>query len=166
MKNTSYGVEQRPARQAHNLEVGGSSPFPVTILKNILFLCVLGVLCGALLGCTDFEHAAYKTLAVSQAEYELLQQRMAEAAVHELITEDQWNRFAAAGHTFIAAHNAAVEAFNVYGLGKTKQQLAQAQAAIEELPKLIREINDMVKTFQREPAQPSLENPTAEQIGI
>ncbi len=101
----------------------------------------------ALAGCSDFEHAAYTTLAVTQAEYEVTQDQMADAAARGLIDGDQWNQFAAAAHHFIDAHNAAVDAFQLWSHSKSPNDQARLQAMLNTLPQLIREINDLVASF-------------------
>ena len=105
-------------------------------------------------GCSDFERAAYRTLAVTQAEYETVQRRVAEAAAHGLITEDQWNRFAAEGHRFIDAHNSAVDAFELWSRAKNPASEARVQALLEILPRLVRELNTLVETFESAPRPP------------
>ena len=71
-----------------------------------------------LAACTDLERTAYQTMAVTKAEYETLQRHVAEAAVHGLITTEQWNRFQAEGHRFIDAHNSAADAFALWSTTK------------------------------------------------
>ncbi|MBI2815467.1 MAG: cell wall hydrolase [Acidobacteria bacterium] len=108
--------------------------------------------------CSDFERNAYRVLAVTQAEYEITQQRVAEAAVHGLITDEQWTRFEVEGHRFIAAHNAAVDAFALWSQAKSQSNSARLQATLDVLPRLIREINALVASFTQQPAlsyQPS-----------
>ena len=117
--------------------------------RGLSLLAMLGFLL-ATVACTDAEQAAYRTLAVTQAEYELTQQKVAEAAVHGLITEDQWNRFQAEGHRFIAVHNSTVDAFQLWSQSKSKQDTARIQALLEILPRLIRDLNTLVATFQFE----------------
>jgi len=114
----------------------------VTCHLSLLFL---------LTGCSDFERAAYRTLAVSQAEYETVQRHVAEAAAHGLITEEQWNRFAAEGHRFIDAHNAAVDAFELWSRAKNPANEARVAALLEILPRLVRELNSLAESFASQP---------------
>ena len=109
------------------------------------------LLCLLLSGCNEFESAAYRTLAVTQAEYETVQRHVAEAAAHGLITEEQWNQFAVQGHRFIAAHNAAVDAFELWSRAKNEANEARVEALLEILPRLIRELNRLVESFESEP---------------
>ncbi|MBI4442600.1 MAG: cell wall hydrolase [Acidobacteria bacterium] len=111
-------------------------------------LSLLLLLGAVLSGCSDFERAAYRTLAVTQAEYETVQQRAVEAFLHGLMTEDQWNRFEVEAHRFIEAHNAAVDAFDLWSRTKNKSNEARLQAMLEILPRLVREINTLVESFE------------------
>ncbi len=104
-----------------------------------------------LAACTDLERAAYQTLAVTRAEYETVQRHVAEAAVHGLITTQQWNRFQAEGHRFIDAHNTAADAFALWSTMKTDGDAARLEAMLQILPRLIREINRLVESFQEKP---------------
>jgi hypothetical protein len=108
------------------------------------------VLCLVLAGCSDFERAAYNVLAVTQTEYETIQQHMAEAAVDGRISNDQWNRFEIEGHRFIAAHNATIDAFAVWSATKSGDNTAKLQTMLDSLPKLILEINDLVRSFSEQ----------------
>ena len=125
------------------------------LMKNRWFsgsgrLSLLMLLLGAVLsGCSDFERAAYRTLAVSQAEYETVQQRAVEAFLHGLMSEEQWNRFEVEAHRFIEAHNAAVDAFDLWSQAKNKNNEARLQAMLEILPRLVREINTLVESFEK-----------------
>jgi len=116
-------------------------PTPYSLLPLLLLLT----------GCNEFERTAYRTLAVSQAEYETVQRHVAEAAVHGLITEEQWNRFAVAGHRFIDAHNAAVDAFELWSRAKNPANEARVLALLEILPRLVRELNSLAGSFESEP---------------
>ena len=109
------------------------------------------LLLGAVLsGCSDFERAAYRTLAVTKAEYETVQQHAVEAFLHGLMTEEQWDRFEVEAHRFIEAHNAAVDAFDLWSRAKNKSNEARLQAMLEILPRLVREINTLVESFEKE----------------
>ena len=101
-----------------------------------------------LTGCSEFERAAYRTLAVTQAEYETVQRHVAEAAAHGLITEEQWNRFAVAGHRFIDAHNSAVDAFELWSRARNQANEARVLALLEILPRLVRELNSLAESFE------------------
>ena len=108
------------------------------------------LLLGAVLsGCSDFERTAYRTLAVTKAEYETVEQQAVEAAIHGLITEDQWRRFEVEAHRFIEAHNAAVDAFQLWSQAKNKNNAARLEAMLEILPRLVREINTLVESFEK-----------------
>ena len=113
-------------------------------------LSLLVSLCLLLTACSDLERAAYRTLAVTQAEYETIQRHVAEAAVHGLITEEQWNRFQVEGHRFIEAHNAAVDAFQLWSRAKSQANTARLQAMLEILPRLVRDLNSLVQSFEKE----------------
>ena len=118
----------------------------------------LGALSLPLTACNDLERTAYRTLATTQAEYETLQQHMVEAALQGLLTEEQWDRFVVAGHHFIQAHNAAVDAFAFWSQTKNKNNAARLEAMLEMLPRLIREINSLVESFEKEPEVRSQES--------
>ena len=125
------------------------------LMKNRWFsgsgrLSLLMLLLGAVLsGCSDFERAAYRTLAVTKAEYETVQQHAVEAFLHGLMTEEQWDRFEVEAHRFIEAHNAAVDAFDLWSRAKNKSNEARLQAMLEILPRLVREINTLVESFEK-----------------
>ena len=120
--------------------------------------------CVLLTGCSELERTAYRTLAVTQAEYETIQRHVAEAAVHGLITEEHWNRFQVEGHRFIEAHNAAVDAFQLWSRTKSQANAARLQAVLEILPRLVRDLNSLVESFEKESgvrSQESEEKPPA-----
>ena len=104
-----------------------------------------------LAACNDFERAAYQTLAVTKAEYQTIQRHVAEATVQGLITTEQWNRFQAAGHRFINAHNAAADAFALWSRTKSDGDADRLEAMLEILPRLIREINSLVESLEEKP---------------
>jgi len=114
------------------------------------FACHLSLL-FLLSGCNEFERAAYRTLAVTQAEYETVQARVAEAAAHGLLTEQQWNRFAVQGHRFIDAHNATVDAFELWSRVQDPSSEARLRALLDILPRLIQELNRLAESFDEEP---------------
>ena len=149
-------VTSRPT--AHDRPLPTTLLFPsalrlslITRHLSLLFACLL------LAGCNEFERAAYRTLAVTQAEYETVQRQVAEAAAHGLITERQWNRFAVQGHRFIDAHNSAVDAFELWSRAKNPANEARLQALLEILPRLIRELNNFVESFESQPERPDSE---------
>ncbi|MCZ6490047.1 MAG: cell wall hydrolase [Acidobacteria bacterium] len=104
-----------------------------------------------LAACADLERTAYQTMAVTKAEYETLQRHVAEAAVHGLITTQQWNRFQAEGHRFIDAHNSAADAFALWRTTKADGDAARLEAMLQILPRLILEIRRLVGSFQEQP---------------
>ncbi|MBI4463394.1 MAG: cell wall hydrolase [Acidobacteria bacterium] len=113
--------------------------------SGVGLVLLLGVVMS---GCSDFERTAYRTLAVTQVEYETVQQYAAEAYLHGLITEEQWERFRVAGHRFIEAHNAAVDALQLWSQTKSKSDTARLEAMLEVLPRLVREINSLLESFE------------------
>ena len=115
---------------------------------SLFVTCQLSLLLLLLTSCNEFERAAYRTLAVTQAEYELVQSHVAEAAAHGLISEEQWNRFAAEGHRFIEAHNAAVDAFELWSRVKNPANAARVEALLEILPRLVAELNRLAGSFE------------------
>jgi hypothetical protein len=114
-------------------------------------LAALLLACLALAGCSDLERTAYRVLAVTGAEFEAEQQRVAEAAAHGFLTEEQWNRFQVEAHRFIDAHNAAVDAFQLWSRTKRAGDVARLEAMLEILPRLIREIESLVSGFLEKP---------------
>jgi len=106
-------------------------------------------------GCDDFERNAYRTLKVAQVEYELLQDHAARAYVAGRLSDDQWDRFALAGHRFIAAHTLAADLMKTYqqsrraGSSAEENQRLQAQvnAALAQLPALLADLRDLLISF-------------------
>ena len=115
-----------------------------------------------LTACSDLERTAYQTLAVTQAEYATVERHAVEATLHGLMTDEQWDQFRAAAHRFIDAHNAAVDAFQLWSRTKSKSDTARLEALLEILPRLVREINHMVESFGpgKEPELPTQETPS------
>jgi hypothetical protein len=111
-----------------------------------------------LLGCSDFERNAYRTLKVAKVEYELLQENAARAYLDGRLSQQQWDRFSVAGNRFIAAHTLAAD------LMKTYQQARQAGASPDErsrlearinavlaqLPALLVDLRSLLLSFDRE----------------
>ena len=124
--------------------LGGHSSL-VTRHLSLFAFCLL------LAGCNEFERTAYRTLAVTKAEYETMQSHVAEAAAHGLITEAEWNRFSVQGHRFIAAHNAAVDAFELWSRAKSQENEVRLVALLEILPRLIRELNSLAESLEEKP---------------
>jgi hypothetical protein len=116
-------------------------------------LSLLALLAFALLAsaCSDLETSAYRILAVTQAEYETVQDKVAESAARNLITEQQWERFQVLGHRFIAAHNSAVDAFTLWSKTKQPADTARLQAMLDLLPSLVVDINALVDSFSTPP---------------
>src|ERR1019366_5500223 len=101
--------------------------------------------------CSDLETSAYRVLAVTEAEYETIQDKVAESASRNLITEQQWERFQVLGHRFIAAHNSAVDAFTLWSKTKQPADTARLQAMLDLLPSLVVDINALVNSFSTPP---------------
>ena len=118
-----------------------------------------------LAACNDFERAAYQTLAVTKAEYQTIQRHVAEATVQGLITTEQWNRFQAAGHRFINAHNAAADAFALWSRTKSDGGADRLEAMLEILPRLILEINSLVESLEEKP-KPETGSPKGNSFGM
>ena len=147
-----------PAAAHATVRAIGCSQHRWVIRGGRLASLALVALSLALTACNDLERTAYRTLATTQAEYETLQQHMVEAALQGLLTEEQWDRFVVAGHHFIQAHNAAVDAFAFWSQTKNKNNVARLEAMLEMLPRLIREINSLVESFEKEPEVRSQES--------
>lgn len=131
--------------------------------KNKLILLLLLLASSLqLLGCNDFERNAYRTLKVAKVEYELLQDHAARAYVSGRLTDEQWNRFAVAGHRFIAAHTLAADLMKTYqqsrqaGATAEESQRLQAQinAALAQLPALLSDLRNLLVSFDA-PAPPA-----------
>ena len=105
--------------------------------------------------CDDFERNAYRTLKVAKVEYELLQDHAARAYVAGRLTDEQWNRFAVAGHRFIAAHALAADLMKTYQQARragaaaeeTQRLQAQINAALAQLPALLADLRDLLISF-------------------
>jgi hypothetical protein len=120
-------------------------------------LGVLLLLASTLLlpACNDFERHAYRTLKVAKVEYELLQDHAARAYVAGRLTDDQWNRFALAGHRFIAAHTLAADLMKTYQQSRkagatadeTQRLQAQINAALAQLPPLLADLRALLVSF-------------------
>ena len=91
--------------------------------------------------CSDFERNAYRTLKVAKVEYELLQENAARAFLDGRLSQEQWDRFAAAGNRFIAAHTLAAD------LMKTYQQTRRGSASADEQQRLEARINAALAQF-------------------
>jgi cell wall hydrolase len=145
-----------PAPKSPSALICGPRPYPrYDWSRGLSLLALLGMMIASL-ACSDLERTAYRVLAITQAEYETTQRQVAEAAAQGLITEDQWNRFQAEGHRFIAAHNAAVDAFQLWSQTKSKDDTARVRALLDVLPRLVAEINTLVGSFDQLP-KPALE---------
>ena len=134
-------------------------------MKTVRTVAVLLLLASSLLplaACNDFERNAYRTLKVAQVEYELLQDHAARAYVQGRLTDDQWNRFAVAGHRFIAAHTLAADLMKTYQQARragataeeTQRLQAQINAALAHLPALLVDLRNLLASFDT-PAPPA-----------
>lgn len=126
----------------------------------VLLLLVSSLL--PLAACNDFERHAYRTLKVAKVEYELLQDHAARAYVSGRLTDEQWNRFAVAGHRFIAAHTLAADLMKTYQQARragavaeeTQRLQAQINAALAQLPVLLADLRNLLISFDT-PAPPA-----------
>ncbi len=119
-----------------------------------------------LLACNDFERNAYRALKVAKVEYELLQDHAARAYVQGRLTDEQWNRFAVAGHRFIAAHTLAADLMKTYqqtrqagssraaqgevrdaSVEETQRLQAQINTALAQLPALLTDLRNLLASF-------------------
>ena len=129
-------------------------------MKTCLLVPVILALAAALLagGCDGFERDAYRTLKVAKVEYELLQEHAARAYLSGRLSEEQWNRFAIAGHRFIAAHTLAADLLKTYqearragdaaeGQSRAEAIHQQALAALAELPRLLADLRVLLESF-------------------
>ena len=130
-------------------------------LHSRLSLFLLLASCLQLLACTDFERNAYRTLKVAKVEYELLQENAARAYLDGRLSQPQWERFAIAGHRFIAAHTLAADLMKTYqqaqraGASPDEQHRLEARinAALAQLPLLLADLRSLLVSFdQPQPA--------------
>ena len=130
--------------------------------RPLVLLLLLASSLLPLASCNDFERNAYRTLKVAQVEYELLQDHAARAYVQGRLTDDQWNRFAVAGHRFIAAHTLAADLMKTYQQARragataeeTQRLQAQINAALAHLPALLVDLRNLLASFDT-PAPPA-----------
>ena len=134
---------------------GGPGSYPRYNWSGRLSIFALLCLTLVMAACSDFERTTYQVLALTKAEFETTQDHIADAAAHGLITESQWAQFATQGNRFIAAHNAAVDAFQLWSQTKSASDSARVQALLQVLPQLIQEINTLVQSFQQPPPAPT-----------
>ena len=112
-----------------------------------------------LASCDDFERHAYRTLKVAKVEYELLQDHGARAYVAGRLTDEQWNRFAVAGHRFIAAHTLAADLMKTYQQSRragaaaeeTQRLQAQISTVLDQLPALLTDLRNLLISFDTPP---------------
>ncbi|MFQ5695066.1 MAG: hypothetical protein ACE5HB_03675 [Terriglobia bacterium] len=129
------------------------------------FRSLLAVLLAAsllLAACDDFERNAYRTLKVAKVEYELLQEHAAQGFVEGDLSEEQWDRFAAAGRRFIASHTLAADLMKTYQRARRargeaasleRQAIEQQVAAVlSELPVLLADLRSLIASFDASPA--------------
>lgn len=124
--------------------VEGSACQSRRFLAAALLLSVL-----LLPACDSFEKNAYRSLKVAKVEYELLQEHAARAYLDGRLTDQQWNRFAIAGHRFIAAHTLAADLMKTYQQTR-RARLSRARSAREQLSG--DEKDDRLRQIQRQVA--------------
>ena len=113
----------------------------------------------ALPACSDFERNAYRTLKVAKVEYELLQENAARAFLDGRLSQQQWDRFAVAGHRFIAAHTLAADLMKTYqqarqsGASPDERSLLEARvnAVLAQLPALLVDLRSLLVSFDNAP---------------
>lgn len=126
-------------------------------LSLVLALAVLLPLPLLLIACDGFEQDAYRALKLAKVEYELVQDHAARAFVRDEITAGQWDRFAAAGQRFIAAHTLAADLLEAYSRAKNAdggdnnaeraRLRRQVQAALGRLPVLLGDLHQLLAAF-------------------
>ncbi|MBI4479423.1 MAG: cell wall hydrolase [Acidobacteria bacterium] len=116
------------------------------------WLLMIVLLSVSLTSCTELEQKAYQSLVRSEVEYEAVRGRVVEAVVHGLLDDQQMDRYIAASHSFLAAHDAAVEALAAFTDTGSDNDRARLRAALDLLPGLIRELHDLMAEFDRHPA--------------
>jgi hypothetical protein len=78
----------------------------------------------------------------------LLQDHAARAYLDGRLTEAEWNRFAVAGHRFIAAHTLAADLMKTWQqAGRPVGERARVQAALAELPPLLDDLRALLQSF-------------------
>ena len=113
--------------------------------------------------CDSFERNAYRTLKVTQVEYELLQEHAARGYLAGRLTQEQWDRFAVAGNRFIAAHTLAADLMKTWQEAQRAGDLSdeassalerRVGAALAQLPALLADLRSLLASFDR-PAAPA-----------
>jgi len=130
--------------------------------RPLVLLLLLASSLLPLASCNDFERNAYRTLKVAKVEYELLQDHAARAYVAGRLSDEQWSRFAVAGHRFIAAHTLAADLMKTYQQSRragaaaeeTQRLQAQINAALAQLPALLTDLRNLLISFDT-PAPPA-----------
>ncbi|MFQ5779137.1 MAG: hypothetical protein ACE5IP_14105 [Terriglobia bacterium] len=129
---------------------------PLAARFGLPLLLVLALLLPA---CDDFERNAYRSLKLAKVEYELIQEQAARAFLDGRLTQQQWDRFAVAGHRFIAAHTLAADLMKTYqdvrrsdlppaGARDRRHSLQrQVAAALTRLPVLIADLRSLFESF-------------------
>ena len=116
------------------------------------WLLMMVLLSVSLTSCSELEQKAYQGLVRSEVEYEAVRGRVVEAVVHGLLDDQQMDRYIAASHSFLAAHDAAVEALAAFTGTRSDNDRARLREALDLLPGLIRELHDLMAEFDRHPA--------------
>lgn len=140
-----------------------SAPRAVDAHRRVAHLGIALLLVWALLlpACDNFERNAYRALKVAQAEYELIQEYAARAFLDARLTQQQWDRFAVAGHRFIAAQTLAADLMKTYqdvrrsdlppAEARDRQRSLERQvaAALARLPVLLADLRSLFESFDR-----------------
>jgi hypothetical protein len=146
-------IPSDPERQRGGIE--GSACHSRRFVAAALLLSLL-----LLPACDSFEKNAYRSLKVAKVEYELLQEHAARAYLDGRLTDQQWNRFAIAGHRFIAAHTLAADLMKTYQQTRRARLLSgdekddrlrqiqrQVAAALAQLPLLLDDLRALLASF-------------------
>lgn len=128
--------------------------------RRLFVLSLLLASCLLLPACDNFERNAYRTLKVTKVEYEILQEHAARAFLAGRLTQPQWDRFALAGHRFIAAHTLAADLMKTYQqvrrapasalpapAGRLDAIEARVTVALAELPRLLADLRTLLARF-------------------
>jgi len=149
-----------PSSPARGVRVEGSASDASACYSRRYLVAALLLSVLLLPACDSFEKNAYRSLKVAKVEYELLQEHAAHAYLDGRLTDEQWNRFAIAGHRFIAAHTFAADLMKTYQSTRRARLLSgdekddrlqqiqrQVAAALARLPLLLDDLRALLASF-------------------
>lgn len=98
-----------------------------------------------LIGCDNLGKTPNQVLARIKVKHEEAVKYCSEAAVHNLIDEEEWNLFNTTSDLFILVHNGTVESFEMWQRKKTKANETRFTANLLNLSGIFQEVEDFGK---------------------